>query len=357
MPAILPTVGAVAVCTAALVAQRSRSYVSPPGAEFEEGYAASAVQFGFADASTESRTQQLDETFVGYVNGMVLRGIGWRRDSGKGPNSIKRTGDIELVMSHADFANASGTFAQNYKGTPTTVFTKKQVNLPDWTVAPAYPPASFDLLLPFDVPFVYNRIDALLYDLKVTNLSSPLAYHMDFFRDNQLVQAYGQWPALLGAGCTTKNGEFVQSCLLRASSAGFEILFRLWGAPSSTQVFALVGASDPNLTLPNLCGTLHSDLVAIVPIATSQADGTLPPTAIFRTPWAAAYASITLYMQCLALDPTLPYGIALSSAQRCPAPTTTVRRTLPMHMVYSPRSAAATVGTLEKNIGCPTMFY
>lgn len=350
----LPLAGAL--LAGALGAQSSRCFVSPLGAEFEEGYAASAVQFGFADANTQSRTQQIDDTFAGFGFPMILRGIAWRRDGVARPNSIARTGDIEVKMSHADFNAATSSYGSNYKDNPVTVFTLKQVNLPDWTAAPAFTPSEFDLVLPFDAPFIYNRQDALLYDLVVRNLSSPLSYHMDFYRDNQLNYGVGQHPTLLGPGCTTKNGEMVQSCCLRAGSGGFEVNFRLRGAPSSAPVYALIGTSDPNILVPGLCAGLHTNFLFVLPAGTTRPDGTLPPTLATKTAWKSVYAGAVFYTQCMAVDPSQPFGVVLSSAQRCPAPLSNVKKSLPMHMVYSPRDSFALSGTLEKIIGCPTMF-
>ena len=337
-------------------AQSSRAWVTPLGAEFEEGYAASAVQFGFNDKSTESRTQQVDKGPIGANLPMLIRGIAWRRDGRARPNSIKRTGELEVIMSHADFSKVTSAYASNYKDSPVTTFIRKVVNLPDWTAAPPWNPAGFDLVLMFDKPFIYNRKDALLYELVVRKLSSPLTYHMDFYRDNQLKYGFGNWPTVLGSGCTTANGEMAQSCCIRASGAGLEVLFRLWGAPSSTQVFAAVGTSDPKLTLPGLCGTLHANPILLLSLAVSDAAGRVGPTQAAVTPWSPVFAGATFYTQCLALDPSLPYGLALSSAQSCPAPTTSVKSSLPTHMIWNYSSANAASGYLDTLTCCPTMF-
>ena len=349
LPALLLPMGLVP-------AQFSRAIVTPLGAEFEEGYAASAVQFGFNNQHDQSRTQQVDKGFIGYPFPMILRGIGWRRDGRTRPNSIKRTGDLEVLMSHCDFSKVTNLYYANYKDKPVTVFKKKKVNLPDWTAAPPFKPAGFDLVLPFDVPFIYNRKDALLYDLKVTNLSSKLTYHMDFYRNNQLKYGFGQYPFRTGSGCRTKNGEMVQSTCLRADSGGLELLFRLWGAPSAAQVYALVGYKDPNLSVPGLCARLHTNSLLVFPVAKSLAGGEVWPTRVVRAPWSTAFIGAVFYTQCLALDSSLPYGVALSSAQRCPAPTANAKSSLPTHMIWNYSSASALSGYLDKLTCCPTIF-
>ncbi len=345
------------LAAATVFGQTSRRYlVSPPGAEFEEGLAASAVQFGFNNIHIQSRTQQIDNSFVGTNVPFMFQGIGWRRDGRSRPSSIKRTAELEMVMSHADFAAVGPNFAKNYKDVPRPVFTRKKVILPDWSRAPKIAPASFDLILPFDIFFIYNRKDAMLYELVVRNLSSPQAYHMDFYRDNQLNHAFADWPAPIDAGCQMSRGRMLQSCLLRVSGSTLEMMFRLWNTPASTPVHALLGTTDPRINLPGLCATLHSNSLVTLPVRTSTAAGLVDPTKVASVPWKSWYGGATLYTQCVALHPSLPYGVALSSAQGCVVPKTNTRKTLPTHMVWNYRSAAATGGFFDRSTCIPTLF-
>ena len=142
-------------------AQTSARYITPRGAEFFEGNSASDIMLGNWNPNT--RTQQIDNNLVG-TGFPLIRLIGWRRNGTGGVGAAKST-DVTVIMSHADYNTVTNTFANNYKDPPVTVFTRKTVNLPDWNTATTLVPAPFDVVLPLDVPFLYNNTDALLFDV------------------------------------------------------------------------------------------------------------------------------------------------------------------------------------------------
>jgi hypothetical protein len=306
----LPRSIAAMLALAAAAAAQS-TFTSPRALGAAEGNDWWSFMFGHPIA----RWQQIDGTQRGAPIANINR-IELRQDGITGSQSaVARNVDLEIVMAHTDYATSVTLYATNYRTPATVVFTKKPVSLPAWTSVPPSTPAPWTLAFPFDAGFNYNGTQDLLWETRVDNssLAAFATYPQDFHANRTLNYVNA---SLTGNGCTTANGLFQSNPLGYTDAAALFLQYEVFGAPSTTPVTLLVGASDPNQAIPGLCANLRSSMNVLVGIGTSGATGVLVNTPL-RVTWNAAYSSATLYTQMVALDPTqsgLP--LALSQGRR-----------------------------------------
>ena len=331
---------AFALLLAPSLASQSFGYITPVGAEFFEGSSSSDIMFGNWNPNT--RTQQIDNNLAGR-NLPLVRFIGWRRNGSANAGAAKTT-DVTVLMAHADYNTITNVFANNYKTPAQTVFTKKAVNLPDWNAPSGSVPSPFDVVLPLDVPFLYNGQDALLWD--VLNENNPLGIYTQDWVSGTMPHTYGDYPTDLGGGCTTTNGAMTHRCALRANATVLEMGFKVSSAPPSAGLTMLLGASDPALTIPGLCGVVHSQPLVFLPIGTADAAGTLPLAFPINTPWTPALAGAPLFTQVIALDTTQPgIPLAMSNGLRAPIPMTGGAGAINVKRIYNTSSTTNPTGT------------
>lgn len=237
--------------------------------------------------------------------------LGFRRDAFL-PDSaayVARTLEVEIKMAKTTRATMTQTFATNPTTVPTTVFTKKTVNAPSWVSRPRSQPANADLTFAFDTPYSYDGVDDLLWDLRITATSAPLAaYPIDFATHTGL--SYGPY-TMQGTGCTSPTGRVtlrsapVSNSLQNTTSIYWDLAY----APPSSSCAILVGASDPASTIPGLCEVLHVDTLLTLNGATTSGGTFATPTA--TVPWQSAFAGMRLQAQAIVADATKP-GIPLN---------------------------------------------
>lgn len=340
----------IAVCAADARAQiPAVQYASPRGCEFFEGNSSSNIMLGNFGADT--RVQQVDNNVVGSALSLV-RSIGWRRDQ-RGGGAASKSVTLTIVMAHGDFATVTSTWATNYKDTPRTVFTKKAVMMPSWAAAATPGPADFDFFVKLDVPFVYNRKDAIVWD--VTNSNNQRVAHSQDWHSTSIAQTYGAFPRQLGGACTTANGRMRNDTAFRADASNIELGMKVSGAPSSVPIAMLIGASDPAVSLPNGCGTLHVAPTLVLALGVSDASGRLPLNIAIRAPWQASFSSISLYAQAVAIDAMAAKPLVFSNGVLAPAPQGTGTAAIGVKRLYSTNPSSAT-GTGPANSACPTVY-
>ncbi|MCA8971180.1 MAG: hypothetical protein KDC95_15420 [Planctomycetes bacterium] len=305
-PAILSTL----VIGSSLFAQQT--LVSPPHAVGVEGNSSSGVTF----TNPTTRTMQSDGNLV--TAGMpLLRSIAFRRNSGAQASATSRTVDVQIDMGYSA-TTFTNTFASNYEtGTQTTVFTNKNITLPDWTAAPPTP-ADFDLTIKFDKPFINDGKRIPIWDITCQNNSGLSAsYSMDWF-SSVPTATKGERPESLGTGCKTANGTFTYTFETEADATTLSVLYAFTGAASNAPCVALIGGTDPNLNI-GLCANLRSDLTFVLPLGASDATGTFGIKA--PIPWAASLAGLKLISQGICLDATQPgLPFALSNGVKTTTP-------------------------------------
>ncbi len=288
--------GALALISASVSAQTD--FVSPPVFKYTEGSSSSGITF----TNPTTRTQQCDSNLIGGPL-TTIRSLAFRRTNiHSNVAAFARTADVTILMGHGDLNNLSSTFATNFLGAPTTVFTKKPVNLPDWTsqTMNAHP---FDLKFVFDVPFPYNRTDPVVWDVSVENNTGGGSYYMDWTGTPPAITS-GSHQKSLGTGCTTANGSMTIEPVYTASAANLDLAWGVTAAPSSAQVFVAVDLRDNNIPLPGLCTNLHPMLAINAPVGTADVTGTLPVTSLVNIPWTVNFADVSLVTQVFSLDPT-----------------------------------------------------
>ena len=268
-------------------------------------------------AGTGTRWQQVHADLIGAPR--LLQGLRLRRDelAFPLPNAGARTIDLEVWIGEGDFAQAGPDFAANFTTVPVQVVPPGPVTLPDWTAAVGAV-GSFDLVLPFVVPFAYSGQNALVVEVRIVN--DPQVSHLaDAFAETDQ-----QLPELdLGQGCSAGLLPLQVSASLGTGWAPplqpvIRLELQALFAPAGLPAFFVVGTSNNSLFVPGLCTTLVPSLDLIVP-AVTQAVGpitvTQTPTTVL--PFVPANLGLQLFVQAGAIDPAqagLPF--VLSQGQR-----------------------------------------
>ncbi|MBK8976136.1 MAG: hypothetical protein IPM29_09430 [Planctomycetes bacterium] len=288
-------------------------YVQPIGYDGVEGNSSTGIPFSYLSA----RVQQADSNRIGLPMG-AISSLTFRRDRTAGATAVARTVDVTVLMGKCDINAFTSTFANNWLAAPTTVYATKPTNVPDLSMAPPAPPGPFVVPIVLDVPFSYDGVDSLLWEMTVDNGVTG-TYSLDWV--SAATTTSGATSTALGTGCTTPNGAMALTTTFSADAVNLNLSFNTTRAPASAPLTLLLGFLDPNLTIPGLCAALHSEGTVNAPIGTASATGAL--TAGFPIPWSPLFSGVTLYSQVFGPDLSqagLP--IALSNGRMSPLPLT-----------------------------------
>lgn len=317
-----------AVCPAA-----AQDFTSPRGLVSTEGDASHFALFH----SGYERFMQVDDTQTGHP-AAAIRGIAFRRDGDRAdPQASARTVDLTVRMGLADYANASGTFATNWNATPTTVFTRKTIRVPDWSQLASTRPAPFDLVLPFDATFTYDGSMAMAFELVMENTTGASSPYVDAERGATLPyrQAVGQ---TFDFGClvTGQRIEMAHSLNIENYGPGHALYgirlgFAVVHAPLSQAAVVNVDITDPNLAVAGLCTKVHALPKISLALGSTSTTGAIPTT-WFDVPYSPAFEGLHLFTQALALDPQAP-GLPIALSDRRDAVVPDAPRTAP-HCAY-----------------------
>jgi hypothetical protein len=332
----------------------AQTFYSPPGAEHVQGNSGSAVSFG-STVGYQSRTQQADGNFVGHPLFRVCRSIAWRRYVSTGAGAVARIAEVTLIMAHTDYNTFGATFASNYKDTPVTVFAKKNVNLPDWSMLLTKLPAPWDLVIPFDVPWIYNANDALVWEKIITNTSAAGTYYPDWFSVAAALD-WGQTHIDQGPGCTTANGVFNKHDVHRSDTTNLQVGFDITAGPSNAAVIVLIGRKLQTVGVPGLCAPLGTDILLTLIAGVTDGSGNLAANYV-NIPWQQDFSWLLLTSQAVAPDPTQP-GIqaVLSNATHYSLPKTAGVPGINCKRTYVQNSSTGTVGITPTVSSMPTRF-
>jgi hypothetical protein len=325
------------------------TYVSPPGYAAVEGNSSSAIPWVYVGA----RVQQADGNQVGTP--MNVTAIAFRQNDSTSSAAVGQSRDVTVLMSKANLATFSSTFANNYLTPPATVFARRTIVLPDWSLRPPVAPAPFTLRFPFDAPFPYDGADAVMWELVVENGMTGGTFSQDWVSAAR--NTPGGTTTLLGTGCTTSNGAMSLTTSFSATVNDLVLSFSTLRAPPSAPVVVLIGLSDPNLSIPGLCTALRTDAILSSTLGTASATGGLSGAQI-TVPWSDSFANGVLFSQVVSPDASQPgIGVALSNGRQSPLPPTrggpapvNIQRT------YSTSSATATTGIAPSDSPVVTRF-
>jgi hypothetical protein len=165
---------------------------------------------------------------------------------------------------------------------------------------------SFDLDIPFAVPFAYSGAAALVVEVRIVN--DPRVSH--------LVDSYGEEgnsvpPIDLGTGCVTGFLPFLQDASLTTRwvpSQRGEVVWDLRAlfAPVALPGFFVIGNHNP-VTVPGMCETVFPTLDLVLPadqfVSGPVAINTVPRAS---TPFSVGMIGMEVTVQSAAIDPSQP---------------------------------------------------
>ena len=320
----------ILACTLALSAAslsaQFQTFTSPYGFDTTEGNTNhDYILFSY----NKMRWQQMDSTAVG-TGAKVMRSLAWRRDSTSTARSgwIARSVDITLILAEAQPIGATSIdFNANYAGTPTTVFTTKTVQLPDWTAVPPTPPAAFDVKLTFDVPWVYFAVRNFLWEVRADNNTGVGSGYGNDFQTQPGTLTFSTNPGTaLGTGCvaTGRSSPFMLTGSVNNYATAFRITMNATNGPANAPAALHLDVSNANLTLPSLCTTIYALPLVVLSLPNTNAGGDTT-LLLDNLPFNAALVGTNLYFQAAALDAGIPYvPAALTNGRHHTVPTTPV---------------------------------
>ena len=298
----------------------AQSYVtSPRNYDTTEGNAA------FANWGPSRRLQGIDNTQKGTP--LVIKQLAFRRDGTGSAGSAARTMDITVVMGTMTWGILSTTMDDNFTpGSQLTAFTKKNVNFPDWSAAPPAPPAAFDFTLPFDTPFVYLGLTALVW-----SVSNELSSNTGLVSTDRQYVAYTPTNAagvLLGTGCVSTGQSATYGHTMTIGNANvvadMALTASVTAAPANAAVYLFLDAINSNLVIPGMCATIFAYPRVNVVIGTASATGALS-NKVLQFPYNQALEGQQIYSQCLSVDVGQPgFPVSISAGRSTTVPTSTL---------------------------------
>ena len=346
-----------------LAAAQVQTIVSPTIATTAEGSSSNA--FPWTSVSNKRYTQihsdiggspKLISKIAGRMNGTVSAFAG------------TRALDLELYMGDSVPYNAcSFVIPNNYVGTRTLVTTRQVVNCGPFS---AGSPAPFAFAIPLTTPFVYTGVHSLLWEMllygNAVSGSAPAS------TDTELCSITAAVTTSVGTGCTATGQTSAMLLSLGASDVAgtFTMGWYVDRAPANAQTILYVGGSNPNLTIPGLCGVVYTDLLLALPLGTSDGTGFVgslvgtskiaggPCTLVLPNTFPGA----AIYTQAHSLDlgSTFPLKIANSQGVSFTVPAPSTTRIAKLSRIYSNDTQTAVnahyFNTLSVGYGAPVEF-
>lgn len=335
-----------------------QTFVSPAGTATTEGSSAHAYPWVPSNSTATSavnvpRYMQIHSDLGTGVK--VIQKLAFRRNGTSATVTGTRAVDLELYLGNSvDYDRCSWVYGQNWLGTPTKVLSRQVVNIGPLSATGS--PAPFEVVIPI-TPYVHTGLTSLAWDAQIySNVeSAPMVTLLDADAASTSITAA---QVSIGTGCIPSGQSAAMSLSLAQNEAGG--IWTLGGmvdmAPKNAPLFVALGATNPNLQVPGLCGNLYTDALAVLLLGTTDATGFFGVTGKTGTvvskgpggPFAFAmpntFSGQTIYVQAHAIDllSTLPIQVANSNGRSVlvPAanPTKTVRCTRLFHTDGLPTS-------------------
>lgn len=280
------------------------------------------------------RYMQVHSDTVGTV--MVVNKVSQRRDGATAAAGGTRNVDLEMFMGDSvAWDRVSYVFASNYLAPATQVVARQVVSIGP-TSAPGSP-APFELAVPLSTPYIYTGVNSLAWEVvQYSNAAVGTIGQLDVQSGSSNA---GVAATLTGPGCTATGQASVMDLGVQHVDRGgaYQFGFFVANAPASAPVVLYLGLSNPNQAFPGLCGSLYTDLTAVLGAAVSDASGyvreigTSTTTSYPYAPWTIVLPNPlgqpTLYAQAHALDlgrsDPLPICNSNGRSWQIPAPSTT----------------------------------
>ena len=323
----------------------AQSYLVSPAA-YTSTQGNSTNPLGFSSA--QARYQQIH----GDLRGMprVFTGMSLRRGATANTTATARTLDLTVTLADSRLRQVTPTFAANYASSPMTVLPKMSVNFPDWTVSGGSP-EPWTVVVPFTVPYVYlGQIDLLWEWAVENNTGATQNYSADAYSGLLLGDLTQATHTTLGVGCTATSQMNPLNFGPRAyTSAGLDAFYYKGTAlngPPNVPAAILFGLSNPNLTFPGLCTTVHTDGLISFSSMTSAAGSWSMPDLLLR--WDPAWQGLKIYAQGVCTDfgqPGLP--LALTNGVETVVPGMGSAPPAQIIRIFNTTSSTATTGTVN----------
>jgi len=287
------------------------------------------------------RTQQIHGDLRNQ--NFTVNSIAWRRSAypGTDPNSISRTIEIEFFAGEGDMNAAGANFVANYTTARTNVVLRKYITLPDFTQFQGAP-SQFTFIVPFDQPLPYTGALDFVWEVIVWNNNVNSNYLVDACAG--IVSLPGQ-VTYVGAGCTATGRilPMVETVSIDALLGPDRLVLEAFCAntPISAACALLIGATNPSLSFPSICTTLHTDaLVAFQGTTSTLGSFGIGPLSFAHQ---SALVGQKLWLQFIAADAGYPFPFVLSNGASVEVPE--VPPALPLvKLVRAPQQPTASVG-------------
>ncbi|MCC6670450.1 MAG: hypothetical protein IT458_05270 [Planctomycetes bacterium] len=312
----------VGLCLAVPAFAQATITTAPAGYEATVGTSSVLYPWSFTSA-TAFRYQEIHTSLKGAPLANI-KAANFRRDESASTftTSVARTQDVTFKMGHGNIAVFQTNFNANYTGAPTTVFTRKPVNLPDWTLRQGTGGVEpWTLRLPYDANFNYDGVQDLLWEVIWENSTATGNYTTDRTSSTTGSVSSSSAGANLGTGCiaTGRTSAFTLAATVytHLNNSLMRLRTSCTNAPTSTPVLMAIDAVNSNLTVPGLCTTLYALPTLLVPIGTSSATGAVAIQDISLA-YDANLQTQRIYLQAIALDAGLSgIPVALSQGENC----------------------------------------
>ncbi len=286
----------LAALSSALAAQSFT--VSPVAFASTEGNSTLSYIF----TSAPNNTQQIHGDLRGTTR--VMTALSFRRDGvSTASTGLPRTIDMEIWAGDADFAHVGITFGSNWVNPPVNVFTRKLVSTPNWQSLVSTP-SPFDFTLPLDTPFVSLGTDD--FGWQMINWSNTGATSDTVRVDLASPSFTNSGTPGFGTACrTTGASQDYQLLGTMGTNINPEFRWSIQGFPTPPNCalnILLVGLSDPALTVPGLCNTLHcsAEIALAMPVSDANGTWTYP---LYYMPYQPALVGASFYEQAYSADP------------------------------------------------------
>lgn len=320
-----------------VVSAQQVKFVSPVQAATVDG--AGSNSFPWADTRTRRYMQiHSDVTQVGLV-----KNLAWRHQANSATSTSTRSFDMEVFMGMSrSWDQARMTFAQNYIAPPMQVLTRQVVNFngPTSSGSPMPFTMSVPLTNPYPFPGGSMAWEAVIY--QVTAGGSWSSVDVDYGSFTTAAAA-----AVTGTGCVATGQTLAMIHTISVADVGGILNFGALvnRAPASVPAILLLGASNPNLSVPGLCGGVYTDMLFSINLLLTDANGriaTTSGTSLYPTgPGCFAIPNVapgaTLYTQVAALDPgsSSPIGVALSDGRSMLLPSSNTSKVVKASRIFN----------------------
>jgi len=288
-------------------------------------------------SATARRYQQLH----GDLAPLTITKLSFRQNEG---NTVTFTGtrtidmEVKIANSSVSAGAPSTTFADNYSTPPTTGMARKLVTFgpqgPNVTTGGA-PFAGMDLVL--DAPFVRGTSSgSLVWEAVIyTNTGTGTFNGLDADQGASTVPT----AAFTAAGCIPAGKTSAMTQGLDCADMNGRLSFgtSVVNAPSSAACVLALGLNNPDQPVPGLCSNLLTDLVAVIPMPSTNSSGLVLADAGFgfTVPNTTPGATITSQIHALDSGRTDPVKVCNSNGLKTPLPLPNLTKPVFVSRIYN----------------------